>query len=94
MPTEAEEKPLSPWWRHVALIVMAVGFSLLTLVTVLTYTNAPPIPTRVTDPSGAVLFTGEDVDMAGVLKHGLWSTAFLNGAYSGPTTLRSICTGR
>ena len=61
MSSDPSEKPLSPWWRHAVVLVMIVGFSLLTVVTVLTYTNAPPIPKRVTDGAGAVLFTGERV---------------------------------
>lgn len=56
------ENPLSPWWRYAAILVMVLGFSLLTIVTVLTYTNAPPIPKRVTDPAGAVLFTQEGIE--------------------------------
>lgn len=46
---DVAQRPLSPWWKHGAILVMIIGFSGLTLVTVLTYTNAPPIPARVTD---------------------------------------------
>jgi len=42
--TQSGSLPLSPWWRHGTLLVMIFGFSVLTVVTVLTYTNAPPIP--------------------------------------------------
>ncbi len=44
--TEPKREPaaLSPWWRHATILVMIAGFSVLSLVTVLTYTNAPPIP--------------------------------------------------
>jgi len=84
----ASEKPLSPWWRHAVLLVMAIGFSLLTLVTVLTYTNAPPVPERVADTAGATLFTRENVEHGqevflkyGLMEHGsLWG----HGAYLGP----------
>ena len=62
MSTDLPEKPLSPWWRHAVILVMAFGFSVLTMVTVLTYTNAPPIPERVTDAAGATLFTRENVE--------------------------------
>ena len=44
MTTDPPEKPLSPWWRHAVILVMVFGFSVLTMLTVLTYTNAPPIP--------------------------------------------------
>ena len=49
--TEPKGEParLSPWWRHATILVMIAGFSVLSLITVLTYTNAPPIPARVTD---------------------------------------------
>src|SRR5512141_1783590 len=88
MPTESSEKPLSPWWRHAVILVMVFGFSVLTLVTVLTYTNAPPIPSRVTDPAGGTLFTQEEIEHGqevffkyGLMEHGtLWG----HGAYLGP----------
>ncbi len=79
---------LSPWWRHATILVMIAGFSVLSLVTVLTYTNAPPIPARVTDAAGATLFDreailrGQDVFLEyGLMEHGtLWG----HGAYLGP----------
>ncbi len=79
---------LSPWWRHATILVMIAGFSLLSLVTVLTYTNAPPIPGRVTDASGATLvdrqaiLRGQEVFLKyGLMEHGtLWG----HGAYLGP----------
>jgi nitric oxide reductase subunit B len=80
--------PLSPWWRHGTLLVMAFGFAGLTLVTVLTYRNAPPIPSQVVDPSGKVLFTGEEIEAGQevFLKHGLMEhgTLWGHGAYLGP----------
>jgi putative copper export protein len=42
--TSADATRLSPWWRHSIILVMIAGFSVLSLVTVLTYTNAPPVP--------------------------------------------------
>ena len=88
MITDPSETPLSPWWRHAVILVMVFGFSLLTLVTVLTYTNAPPIPERVADVAGATLFTREDIEHGqevflkyGLMEHGtLWG----HGAYLGP----------
>jgi nitric oxide reductase subunit B len=86
-PAESRE-PLSPWWRHGALLVMILGFAVLTVVTVLTYTNAPPIPARVVDPSGALLFTGQDIEAGQevFLRHGLMEhgTLWGHGAYLGP----------
>jgi len=67
---------------------MIAGFSVLSIVTVLTYTNAPPIPEQVTDGTGSVVFTGADILMGqevflkyGLMEHGsLWG----HGAYLGP----------
>ena len=81
-------RPLSPWWRHGVILVMAFGFSVLAVVTVQTYTNAPPVPARIVDPSGSVLFTGEDVERGQevFLRHGLMEhgTLWGHGAYLGP----------
>jgi nitric oxide reductase subunit B len=84
----AEVKHLSPWWRHSAILVMIFGFSVLTLVTVLTYTNAPPIPERIVDTSGtavvdrATILQGQNVFLKyALMEHGsLWG----HGAYLGP----------
>jgi nitric oxide reductase subunit B len=81
-------KPLSPWWRHAVILVAFVGFSVLTVVTVLTYTNAPPVPVRVLDSAGHALFTGDEIERGqevflkyGLMEHGtLWG----HGAYLGP----------
>ena len=59
--TSADATSLSPWWRHSVILVMIAGFSVLSLVTVLTYTNAPPIPVQAVDAKGAVVFTGADI---------------------------------
>jgi nitric oxide reductase subunit B len=84
----AGEGPLSPWWRHGTVLVMAFGFSVLSVVTVLTYTNAPPIPRRIVDPAGGVLFTRDEIERGqevflqhALMEHGtLWG----HGAYLGP----------
>ena len=80
--------PLSPWWRHGTVLVMIFGFSVLTYVTVLTYSNAPPIPRQVVDGTGGVLFTGEEIERGQevFLKHALMEhgTLWGHGAYLGP----------
>ncbi len=86
--TSADATSLSPWWRHSAILVMIAGFSVLSFVTVLTYTNAPPIPEQAADATGTVVFTGADIQMGqevflkyGLMEHGtLWG----HGAYLGP----------
>jgi nitric oxide reductase subunit B len=79
---------LSPWWRHTAILVMIVGFSVLSFLTVLTYTNAPPIPDKAVDAVGHVVYSGDDIRKGqevffkyGLMEHGtLWG----HGAYLGP----------
>jgi nitric oxide reductase subunit B len=86
--TEPAETRLSPWWRHATILVMIGGFSVLSVITVLTYTNAPPIPGRVTDAAGTILFDGPTILRGqeiflkyGLMEHGtLWG----HGAYLGP----------
>ncbi len=80
--------PLSPWWRRGALIVLAAGFATLGVVTLLAYRNAPPIPARVVDTAGKVIFTEQDIldgqevfFKYALMEHGtLWG----HGAYLGP----------
>src|SRR5450755_4770390 len=82
------QRPLSPWWRHGTILVMIFGLSVLGIVTALTFSNAPPIPSRVIAPSGQLLFTGEDVERGQevFLKHALMEhgTLWGHGAYLGP----------
>ena len=87
-PADSESSPLSPWWRQAVLLVMILGFTLLTIVTVKAYHGAPPIPAKVVDPSGQPVFTGDDIKGGqevflkyGLMEHGtLWG----HGAYLGP----------
>ena len=79
---------LSSWWKVAALATMAAGFAVLILLTAKAYQNAPPIPDRFVDPTGAVVFTADDV-IAGqqvFLKHGLMDngTIWGHGGYLGP----------
>ncbi len=87
-PKSLENDRLSPWWQKAAILVMVFGFTLLTIVTVKTYNGAPPIPARVMNSTGQVLFTRDDVNKGqevffkyGLMEHGtLWG----HGAYLGP----------
>ena len=88
MNDEEQRRPLSPWWRHAVILVMIFGFTILTVVTVVTYTNAPPIPEKVVNQAGKVLFTKDDIESGqsvflkyNLMEHGtLWG----HGAYLGP----------
>src|SRR5215831_17325719 len=79
---------LSSWWKVAALGTMAAGFAVLILLTVKAYQNAPPIADKFVYPTGAVVFTADDV-IAGqqvFLKHGLMDngTIWGHGGYLGP----------
>jgi nitric oxide reductase subunit B len=79
---------ISPWWRRSLILLMLLGFSTLGYLAARTYRDAPPIPSRVVDPAGATLFTGQDI-IAGqqvFLSHGLMEngTIWGHGAYLGP----------
>ena len=52
---------LSWWWKVAALGTMAAGFAVLIPLTVKAYQNAPPVPDKFVNPTGAVVFTAEDV---------------------------------
>ncbi|HTY70612.1 MAG TPA: cbb3-type cytochrome c oxidase subunit I, partial [Alphaproteobacteria bacterium] len=84
----ASEDVLSSWWKLASVIAMAAGFAVLILITVKAYENAPPIPARVVDPGGAVVFTGADIahGQEVFLKYGLMDngTIWGHGAYLGP----------
>ncbi len=79
---------LSPWWRNAVVIVMIVGFSILIGLTVGAYRDAPPIPVQVVDPSGRVVYTGDDIrgGQQIFIKYGLMEngTIWGHGAYLGP----------
>ncbi len=87
-PVAEDDGPLSPWWIRAMLIVMVLGFSGLILITTLSYRNAPPIPPRVVDSNGGVLFSAEDVGngQAVFLRYGLMANGSIwgHGAYLGP----------
>jgi nitric oxide reductase subunit B len=85
---EPEESPLSPWWIRSVLIVMVLGFAGLIAITELAYRNAPPIPGRVVDANGTLVFSGDDIGngQAVFLRYGLMDngTIWGHGAYLGP----------
>ena len=87
-PSGKRELLVSKTWLQIAGLVIIVGFFVLVLLAYLTYKSDPPIPDRVVDPSGRVVFTGNDV-RAGqkvFLHHGLmeYGSIFGHGAYLGP----------
>ena len=79
---------LSPWWRRAGLAILISGLTVLLMVTLKVYQEAPPIPKQVLTADGAPLFTGEDVRTGQqvFLKYGLMDngTIWGHGAYLGP----------
>ncbi|MCC7527337.1 MAG: cbb3-type cytochrome c oxidase subunit I, partial [Candidatus Melainabacteria bacterium] len=75
-------------WKLSVLFVLIAGFSTLIFMGHETSTQAPPIPQRVLDESGKILFSGQDI-LAGqgvFQKYGLMDvgSVFGHGAYNGP----------
>lgn len=83
-------KPMmvSKIWVQVAILTFIVGFAVLGILAASIYTAKPPIPVKVVDDQGKVLFTKKDVMTGQHLfqKHGLmqFGTLFGHGAYLGP----------
>jgi nitric oxide reductase subunit B len=70
------------------VLVVVCGFFVLGLLAYRTYMAHPPVPSRVVDPSGNVLFTGHDISTgqkiflhSGLMEYG---SVFGHGAYLGP----------
>ena len=81
---------LSRRWRYGVVFVALAGLSVLTWISLNTYTGdvGTPIPTRVVDVNGQIVFTGADI-IAGqqvFQKHALMEngTIWGHGAYLGP----------
>jgi len=79
---------VSKTWIQVAVLVFLVGFFILGLLAYRTYVAGPPVPDRVLDARGGVLYSGKDVSKGQqvFLHNGLmeYGSAFGHGAYLGP----------
>ena len=78
---------VSKVWLQAVAIVILFGFFILGFLAYRTYTGEAPIPARVVDPAGAVLFTHDDI-LGGqqvFLRNGLmeYGSIFGHGAYLG-----------
>jgi nitric oxide reductase subunit B len=75
-------------WIQAVLLVVLCGFFVLGLLAYRTYMAHPPVPARVVDQNGNVLFTGRDISQGQqiFLRNGLmeYGSAFGHGAYLGP----------
>src|SRR5215210_3794952 len=86
--TGRRELLVSKAWVQAVALTFVFGFFLLGLIGYKTYSGQPPIPERVVDPTGHVVFTGENVrdGQKVFLKNGLmqYGSIFGHGGYLGP----------
>jgi nitric oxide reductase subunit B len=79
---------ISKGWIQAVVIVVLCGFLILGILAYRTYTDEPPIPSRVVGASGQALFTAADVTAGQevFLRNGLmeYGSIFGHGAYLGP----------
>jgi nitric oxide reductase subunit B len=79
---------LSAGWKYGVIVTFVFGFAVLILLTFTAYKNAPPVPDRVVDTSGTLVFTGDDIrgGQEVFLKFGLMDngTIWGHGGYLGP----------
>ena len=79
---------VSKGWVQAVALVLLFGFFVLGLLAYRTYQAKPPIPERVVDPAGEVLYTQRDVERGQevFLNNGLmeYGSVFGHGAYLGP----------
>ena len=79
---------ISKAWIQAVVLVVLFGFFVLGLLAYRTYMAHPPVPARVVDANGHVLFTGKDISHGQqvFLHNGLmeYGSVFGHGAYLGP----------
>ncbi len=79
---------VSKTWIQTVSLVVVFGFFVLGLLAYRTYSGEAPIPARVVDPKGIVLFAGDDITSGQevFLRNGLmeYGSIFGHGAYLGP----------
>jgi nitric oxide reductase subunit B len=75
-------------WIQAVALVMIFGFAIMGMLAYKTYTGQPPIPSRVIDTTGRLLFTKSDIltGQGVFLGNGLmeYGSIFGHGAYLGP----------
>jgi nitric oxide reductase subunit B len=86
--TSRRPMTVSPRWLQGSILTFIIGFSLLTFSAIRIYQDYAPIPERIVDESGNVLFTRQQI-LEGqelFLTYGLmqFGTVYGHGAYLGP----------
>ena len=83
-----DTEALNPWWRRSVALVFVCGMAVLVFMSVQAYRYAPPIPEKVVDPAGAIVFTGRDIEAGQqiFLKYALMQNGSIwgHGSYLGP----------
>ena len=79
---------ISPAWFQVSVLTFIVGFTILGILASLIYNENPPVPQKIIDEDGNVIYTHEDIingqnlfQRRGFMEYG---TIFGHGAYLGP----------
>jgi nitric oxide reductase subunit B len=79
---------LSVWWRRSVLLVFVIGMIGLIFMSVQAYRYAPPIPEKVVDSEGNIVFSGQEIETGQqvFLKYGLMQNGSIwgHGSYLGP----------
>ena len=79
---------VSRTWVQATLLVVLCGFFILGLLAYRTYMAQPPVPERVVDSQGRLVYSGQDISKGQqvFLHNGLmeYGSAFGHGAYLGP----------
>src|ERR1700709_379544 len=79
---------VSPLWLQGSILTFLVGFSVLTFSAVRIYQDHAPVPGRIVDEAGNVLFTRQQIPAGQelFLPYGLmqFGTVYGHGAYLGP----------
>jgi len=52
MQSQEHSGQLAPWWRQAVILVLILGFTVLIVLAIKTYQDAPPIPDKVIAESG------------------------------------------
>ena len=86
----SEQKKLSPWWKRGIALILILEFAVLIWVTTGGYyqDQKPPIPEKVIDETGQIVFTKTDIETGQqlFLQKGLMNNGSIwgHGAYIGP----------